>query len=175
MEHLLENDLSVYLQSQLIWQCWSGSKQHWYFARKTTMVFTYFVASINTSQPRCKEFQPGFLIDLCGQPTLLAEELSCLTLIQLHGELWANFFLPVVEVPRWKPFWGFLGGFAPSLFLRRCPEQRSKALQHISIWEQPTISPSVTTAFSNIFFFLLVLLMPFQSLPSGFLQMTQQR
>lgn len=91
-----------------------------------------------------------------------------------YWELPTDFFPPAVTVHRLKLFWGFLDVFAPSLFSRSCPDWRSKTLQHVSIWEQPTISPSVTTALSNIFFSLLVLLMPLQSLPSGILQMAQQ-
>lgn len=58
---------------------------------------------------------------------------------------------PAVAVYTLKLFWGFLDVFAPSLFSRSSPDWRSKTLQHVSIWEQPTISPSVTTALSNIF------------------------
>lgn len=92
---------------------------------------------------------------------------------QLLRELLTASFPPAVTVHTLKLFWAFLDVFAPSLFSRSCPDWRSETLQHVSIWEQPTISPSVTTALSNIFFSLLMLLMPLQSLPSGILQMAQ--
>lgn len=149
-------------------RCWFGSKWHWWII---IIAFPSFVDSINVSQPRHNEFQSGLLMDLHGHPALLPEHVQPL---QLLRELLTDSFPPADTVHTLKLFWGFLDVFAPSLFSKNCPDWRSETLQHVSIWEQPTISPSVTTALPNIFFSLLVLLMPPQSLPSGILQMAQQ-
>lgn len=148
--------------------CWFGSKWHWWII---TIAFPCFVDSINVSQPRHNEFQSELLMDLHGHPALLPEHVQPL---QLLREMLTDSFLPADTAHTLKLFWGFLDVFAPSLFSRSSPDWRSETLQCVSIWEQPTISPSVTTALPNIFFSLLVLLMPLQSLPSGILQMAQQ-